>query len=511
MTLDLVARLRTATLSVLVSLGCAAGVAAQSSGSFAAARPKVLVVTAHPDDWEGIAGGTVLMLSRTHDIHVAIASRGERGIKASPGQRWSEVTPSAETARIRTAEAEASAKTIGARLYWLGSVDGEVYADQTRIDSVAGLMRRLDPAMVISMWGVDVPDHAAAGHMAIRAGWQTGLIHTRDFYFGEAQHGGQTQQFDANFYVNVDSFAEAKLHLLALHDSQNIDNELVESIDAGSKYYGQLAKVGYAEPFRTYYPIVDERFGRSGIPQLLRLGAKTEPTTSTPPTVGAPARKPRLLVVGAHPGDWEDGCGGTVWKLRETHDVTIVCASRGEMGAGGDAPERVGPAREAETLRTAAELGAAHYFLGEPDAGIQARPTTVDSLARIIERVDPDIVLTMWALDVADHAATSAMTVQAMTRTGHLYSADLYFYESDAGSQTVSFDPAFYVNIDGVIEAKRRLLRTHATENPGDILDANMMAKARFRGASARCEYAEGLIPFFPLINERWRAWSFGG
>ncbi len=474
-----------------------------------ALRPNVLIVTAHPDDWEGIAGGTVIQLSQTHNIHVAIASRGERGIKQSPEQSWAEVTPSPETARIRTAEATASAKTIGATLYFLGSVDGEVFADENRIDSVANLMRRLDPVMVITMWGVDVPDHAAAGHMAIRAGWQTGLIHTRDFYFGEAQHGGQTQQFDANFYVNIDSFAEAKLALLKLHDSQNVDNELVESIGAGSRYYGQLAKVNYAEPFRTYYPTVDERFGRTGIPQLLRLGAKTEPTFPYMDSPAAPAQKPRLLVIGAHPGDWEDGCGGTVWKMRETHDITIVCASRGEMGAGGDEPERVGPAREAETLKTAAELGARHYFLGEPDAGIQARPTTVDSLAAIIRRVDPTIVLTMWALDVADHAAASAMTVQAMSRTGHLYSANLYFYESDAGGQTVSFDPALYVNIDDVIEDKRRLLRIHDTENTEDILDVNMMAKARFRGASARCEYAEGLIPFFPMVNQRWRAWSF--
>ncbi len=469
------------------------------------ARPTVLLVTAHPDDWEGIAGGTVLMLARTHDIHAAIASRGERGIKQSPEQSWAEVTPSAETARIRTAEATASAKTIDAHLHFLGSIDGEVYPDEARIDSVANLMRRLQPEIIITMWGADVPDHAAAGHMALRAAWQTGLIHTADFYYGEAQHGGQSQQFEANFFVDIDSFAEAKSALLAHHVSQNIDNALVEELAQDSRYYGQLAKVSAAEPFRTYYPIVDERFGRSGIPILLRLHAKTAP----PNNQIAQSPKPSLLVVGAHPGDWEDGIGGFVWQLRNTHDITIVCASRGEMGAGGTEPGRVGPAREKEAIATAAELDATLYFLGEPDAAIQARPATVDSLAAILRHADPDLVLTMWALDVADHAATSSMTVQAMSRTGHLYSADLYFYESDAGSQTVNFEPKLYINIDAEIEDKRRLLRTHATENPDDILDVNMMAKARFRGASARCEFAEGLIPFFPLINRRWDR-SFG-
>ncbi len=216
-------------------------------------------------------------------------------------------------------------------------------------------------------------------------------------------------------------------------------------------------------------------------------------------------KKPAILIIEAHPGDWEDGIGGTIWMMKDKFDIHIVTASRGEMGGDVSEPSReLGEKRESESRKTGAMVGAENYFLGQIDMNVYADKYACDSLTRIIKLVDPDIVFTMWGIDVPDHSATFQMAIKALYETGHLHSAEVYFYESDMGHQTNMFNPKIYVDISSVIDKKLELLRCHETENPDGLLETNTLLKGKFHGYLARCEYAEGFKTYYPLINSRW-------
>lgn len=215
--------------------------------------------------------------------------------------------------------------------------------------------------------------------------------------------------------------------------------------------------------------------------------------------------KPAILIVEAHPGDWEDGIGGTIWLLKDKYKIHIVCASRGEMGGGVSEPSvEAGKIRTDEAKRAASMIDADLYFLGQTDMSVYADKYACDSLSRIIAKVKPVIVFTMWGIDVPDHSASFEMTIKSMWQTGYIHSSEVYFFESDPGDQTNGFDPNIYVDIIKVMDQKLAMLRCHVSENPGNILDQVTLGKAVFHGYVARCQYAEGFKSYYPVVNSRW-------
>lgn len=227
----------------------------------------ILIITAHPDDWEGCMGGTALLLSKQgYKIHVLIASRGERGVKDKNGEK---LTDLGEAGKIREKEARNAIKLINGEINFMGKIDGDIYADKAGVDTVAYFLNKINPDIIFTMWGVDVPDHAAAGNMALKALWQTSMIHSKEVYFMEAGRGGQTNQFNPDFYINITDIYEEKLNLIRCHVSQNRDDRLAKlNIN---KIHGQLARCDQAEVFKTYYPAVNSRWGNPVVNSILQL------------------------------------------------------------------------------------------------------------------------------------------------------------------------------------------------------------------------------------------------
>ncbi len=247
---------------VIVGLGLSHLNICAQPNNLNSARPNVLLVTAHPDDSEGIAGGTLLLLRDSFQINIVIASRGERGLSPEPRQ---------ETARIREIEARNAASYLNANLFFLGQTDGDVYADKYAVDSLVKIINMLDPKIVITMWPIDVPDHLAAHNMTIKALWQTGQIHEREVYFAQAGHGTQTNQFDPDFFVNISHVVEEKAKLLRFHECQNEDDRIVNAMINANRYWGLMARCDYAEAFKVYYPLTNSRWKRPTDYTLLRL------------------------------------------------------------------------------------------------------------------------------------------------------------------------------------------------------------------------------------------------
>lgn len=164
----------------------------------------------------------------------------------------------------------------------------------------------------------------------------------------------------------------------------------------------------------------------------------------------------KLMCVLAHPDDESLGMGGAIARYAsEGVEVTVVCATRGEMGRFGHAPEKpapevVGRAREAE-LRAAAEiLGIGEVvFLDYTDRSLDAAdPLEAQrKIAGHIRRIRPQVVVT-FAPDGAyghpDHIAISQFATGAV-----LASSDPDFEACDGAYAPHRVSKLYYIAWSG--------------------------------------------------------------
>ena len=225
-------------------------------------RRAIALVVAHPDDVAFCMGGTALLLKDRYRLHVLCASKGERGLSRDPR---------ASTARIREKEEAAACARLGAELTFLGETDGEIFAGRAVCTRVAGILKRLDPAALFTLWPVDVPDHVAASGIGTKALRMAGRFDTTQVYFFEAGMGGQTNQFEPDLYVNIDAVAEGKRELIRCHACQNPGDRSAAAMLERDRFRGRLARCEYAEGFRTPNPLIGTRWNRRAECLLLEL------------------------------------------------------------------------------------------------------------------------------------------------------------------------------------------------------------------------------------------------
>jgi LmbE family N-acetylglucosaminyl deacetylase len=143
-----------------------------------------------------------------------------------------------------------------------------------------------------------------------------------------------------------------------------------------------------------------------------------------------------LLAVFAHPDDETFGTGGALaYYAAQGTRVTLVCATRGEVGEISDpslaTPETLGEVREAELDCAARMMGVQEIiFLGYRDSGMAGTPENQDprayinapkenviaKLVGIIRRIQPQVVVTFEPNGVyghPDHIAVHQHTVAA--------------------------------------------------------------------------------------------------
>jgi len=102
----------------------------------------VLTVLAHPDDAEILCGGVLLKLAdRGFDIHIATMTPGDCGSAELGPERIAE---------IRRREGAAAAEKVGGTYHCLESRDLFVCFDETHIRRTIDLMRKVNPAIVIT-------------------------------------------------------------------------------------------------------------------------------------------------------------------------------------------------------------------------------------------------------------------------------------------------------------------------------------------------------------------------
>ena len=199
-----------------------------------------------------------------------------------------------------------------------------------------------------------------------------------------------------------------------------------------------------------------------------------------------------VLFVVAHPDDLVYGMGGLVLFLRDTFDLHLVCATKGERGVAGKGLSEAAAIREKEQKMTSELFGAHLTFLGRIDRELYADIETCQLVADIIQETAPVAVFTLWPVDShPDHSAVSEVVRKALFITQS--PAEIVYCE-EGDDQTARFAPTVYVDISQIMEKKLEILRCHKSQNRNDALVEACLRIAELRGAQAGCTYAEGYV-----------------
>jgi len=228
----------------------------------------VLAVFAHPDDAEMLAGGS---LARSSDLGERVGildlTRGEMGSRGTP--------------EIREAEARAAAEILGVSLRRnAGFPDAGIEDSYASRRHLAGLLRELRPAVVVTHWIESRhPDHRATARLVTNAAFLAGLRQLdapgHAFRPRKVVHATLFRE-DApppSFVVDVSAYTERKLQALACHASQfdgargmgemfpGGERPFPEQVVAHLAYWGSRIRVATGEPFWTRETMVADTLG----------------------------------------------------------------------------------------------------------------------------------------------------------------------------------------------------------------------------------------------------------
>ncbi|HEY6409747.1 MAG TPA: PIG-L family deacetylase [Ktedonobacteraceae bacterium] len=135
-------------------------------------RLKLMAILAHPDD-ESLGNGGMLAKYADEgiEIHLVVATRGERGWPGNEGENPEEEA----LGKLREAEVRAAADVLGIhRIHFLDYLDGDLDAANPAeaIAKIAGQLRRIRPDVVVTFGpygGYGHPDHIAIAQFTTAA------------------------------------------------------------------------------------------------------------------------------------------------------------------------------------------------------------------------------------------------------------------------------------------------------------------------------------------------------
>jgi LmbE family N-acetylglucosaminyl deacetylase len=204
----------------------------------------------------------------------------------------------------------------------------------------------------------------------------------------------------------------------------------------------------------------------------------------------------RVVCVGAHPGDPEFGCGGTMARYSDAgHAVTFIYLTRGEAYDNSKTFSESGALRTKEGLAACGLLKVKAVFAGQVDGNTVLDKGKNEEMSMLIMAEQPDLVFTQWPLDAhPDHQVTGLLALTTWIRSGRKF--QLYFYEVNTGSETMGFVPTDYVDISAVREKKKAAMFAHRSQGPEQIYKDYFKTLEEFRGLEAGVVAAEGFIHF---------------
>ena len=204
----------------------------------------------------------------------------------------------------------------------------------------------------------------------------------------------------------------------------------------------------------------------------------------------------KIICAGAHPGDPEFGCGGSMAKYSAAgHKIIFLYLTRGEAYDKNKTHAAAAALRTKEAETACAALNATPRFAGQIDGDTVLNAQQNEAIFTIIEAEKPDMVFTQWPMDThADHQVTGLLLLNAWTKMNKSF--DLYFYEVNTGSETMSFAPTDYVDISNFRDKKKAAMWAHQTQEPEKTYNSFFRQMEEFRGLEAGVPAAEAFIHY---------------
>lgn len=215
---------------------------------------RALIITAHPDDAEFIAGGTIAkMCDLGWDVTIAVATSGDKGT------RDANLRPQ-ELAAMREAEQRAAGDVLGLhRCIFLGYPDGFLVEGPELRGHVVKLIRTLKPDVVVT-WdgfraGFNHTDHRVVGRVVRDALYPA--AHDPHYYAAMTRAGiGPWRSAelllaasdDADYHVDISAYLERKVDAILCHTSQiegNRDAMLKGMRERAKKDKDRRKRTGY--------------------------------------------------------------------------------------------------------------------------------------------------------------------------------------------------------------------------------------------------------------------------
>lgn len=198
----------------------------------------------------------------------------------------------------------------------------------------------------------------------------------------------------------------------------------------------------------------------------------------------------KILVVTAHPDDFETGMGGLAVRLTDAGHVIVSVV----LAAGRKALEEA--TRTEESKKSHALIGVEPIFEWFGIDHIWVHEISRKTGVQFLRAQEPDAVFTMWGMDVnPDHRAAAILTIEPFLQKGE--HTELFAMEvcSKPGvPQSLGFAPTHYCDITGrPSEVKEKMLVCHKSQDFGSVRTAHYELEGN-RGGECGVTRAEAFV-----------------
>lgn len=226
----------------------------------------VLVFSAHPDDAELGASGTIVkLISQNKKVGVIDLTRGELGSRGSAELRKIEAAKASEVLQLSVREN-------------LGFRDGFFKNDEEHQLKVIQKIRQYQPEIILANAPSDRhPDHGRASELVKTAGFLSGLLKIETKINSKNQQHWRAEKtfyyiqdryIQPDFVIDISEFWETKLESIKAYSSQffkNNDDESVQTyisserfwhfLEARARSFGHFIESTYGEGFLSENPL----------------------------------------------------------------------------------------------------------------------------------------------------------------------------------------------------------------------------------------------------------------
>jgi LmbE family N-acetylglucosaminyl deacetylase len=228
-------------------------------------KKTALAIVAHPDDAEFLCAGTLALLhNKGWQIHMTTMTAGDCGSK---------VLGKKEISEIRVKEAANAARLIDAGYNCLGFEDLFILYDRPTITAVVGLVRKIQPQLVITMSpSCYMIDHEHTSKLVQSACFAAGIVNIATpgvqpldyiphLYYADAMEGKDKfgHPVKGTTIVDITSVMDVKTEMLACHASQREwlrqhhgMDQYILNMQQQAMATGKDIGISYAEGFRQH-------------------------------------------------------------------------------------------------------------------------------------------------------------------------------------------------------------------------------------------------------------------